>query len=83
LVDEVVGEQPSDQDAAARDQQLDVVICLQLGDCCGEVAGRTAVDLAEIVTRFGVEKRYGPSPALKAASAIFVGSAQSLHHAVH
>src|SRR5439155_5087959 len=48
-----------------------------------EKRGRAAVDLVEIVPGFGVEKWYGPSAALEAATAILVRSAQPLHHAVH
>src|SRR5437879_13180376 len=40
LVDQVVDEQPSDEDTAAWHQQFAVLLCLQTADGCGEVAGQ-------------------------------------------
>src|SRR5216684_5936736 len=138
LVDQVVGEQPSDEGTAAWHQQFAVRLRLQITDGRCDVAGqdtrarplrvgeagrchvlgpavqcdadrplghidhrspgagedlvrppaeeergRTAVDLVDMVPGFGIDKWWSPSAAVEAASAIFVRSSQSLHHAVH
>src|SRR6266545_6327003 len=39
LIDQIMGEQPSDEDTAAGHQQITVLLCLQITDGRGDVAG--------------------------------------------
>src|SRR5712692_2715567 len=48
-----------------------------------EERGRTAVNLVDMISGFGIDKWRSPPAAVEAASAIFVRSTQPLHHAVH